>query len=156
MAAFLAALGGEMGIANALGAAEDNRLTQPRRVDWVPTDKSLQHRECTDQSLYADRGRVFYERSLEYEARLRGQDEAEARDLETRLFRALVDLNATRGSVDIGDGDFQPGSTAAEQGSLITWRVRVWEPVWYELYLQGHIATTTVGVEVANGGGTIP
>jgi hypothetical protein len=156
MAAFLTALGGEMGIQNALGAAEDNRLTQPRRVDWVPVERSGEQRECTDKSLYQEHGLVFFERSFEYEVRLRGQDEAEARDLETKLSNGLVRLNATRGTVDIGQGDFQPGSTAAEQGALITWRLRVWEPIWFELYQQGHIATTSINVEIANGGGTVP
>ena len=149
IAAFLEAVGGLVGVPCEVGQAEDNRLTQPERIDWVPVPNSGRRRPCTVQ--YLD-GTVFVERSFEYVVHIRAIDVAQAQHLEGKLFNALVDLNATEPSVEFGEGDIQPGSTAAEQGALITWRARVWEPIYYERWGKGHITTATTSVAVINGG----
>lgn len=145
--AFLAALGGEMGSLNELGKAEDDRLAQPARVLWVPVPRSGRLRECT--VLYED-GRVFWERSFAYDVKLRGLDESAALVLEESLLNALVTLGATSPAVEIEDGDLDPFSVAAEQGFLIAWRIRVWGPIYYERFRQGHIETTATTIETTD------
>ncbi len=145
MAAFLARVAGEAGVPCELGHGEDARLTQPDRITWEPVERSGRVRECV--VLYEDMT-VIWERSMEYDVRLRGIDERAARELETSLFNAFVTLGHTPPALEISDGDIGPFSTAAEQGALIVWRIRVWEPIPYARLRQGHIATTTTGVAV--------
>jgi len=149
MAAFLKTLGGEMGLVIELGKAEDDRLKQPARVTWVPVKNSGQVRECADPGSYPD-GRVIWERSNAWTVNLRGKDEADARYLEQLLFNGLVTIGATSVTTDITSGDVDPFSVVAEQGYLIAWQVRVWEPIYYERFTQGHIETTVTSVDVTD------
>lgn len=145
--AFLRALGGAAGVPCELGKAEDDRLTQPARITWSPIERSGRIRECT--TLYED-GVVYRERSFQYAVKCRGQDVAASMALEARLMNALVTLGATEPAVEVDEGDFNPFSAAAEQGALVEWKIRVWEPIYYQRYQPGHIETTTTGIETVD------
>lgn len=151
--AIVGRVAGEMGHPGLIGAAEDSRLDQPSRVVWVPVERTRMIRECT--TLYSD-GVVYYERSNQWDVHLRGMDEAATETLETLLFNALVTLGMTMPAVEISEGDIRPGSVAAEQGCLIVWRLRIWEPIYYSRYVQAHIETATIGVEVNDASNSIP
>lgn len=153
--ALLRALGGEAGIQMLLGAAEDSRLDQPERIVWVPVDRSGKIRECVNRELYID-GVVYWETSFAYDVMIRGINLAWCKGLEARTLNALLTLGASKPSVDIEDGSFQPGSVAAEQGALISWRLRVWEPVYYSRYMQGHVETVAIGVNVDGSDNQVP
>lgn len=152
MTAFCKAVGGEMSLDNRLGAAEDSRLDQPPRVIWVPVEDSGEVRECTCEY---DDAIVHRERSFEYKVHLRGQDEAACADLEQRLFAALIDVGATEPAIEIGQGDFRPGSSAAEQGCLVIWRIRVWMPLVYRLRTTVPIRSVKTNVNVPSAPNTI-
>lgn len=149
ISAFVSAVAGEMGEPGRVGAAEDSRLDQPPRVLWVADERSSRIRECVNRERYLPMV-VYRERSTQWAVHLRGQDEAAARTLEAKLFNALFALGASEPAVEIADGDERPGSVAAEQGYLIVWRLRVWEPLVVESYVQGHVTTSSVGVQVSN------
>jgi len=154
ISAFVGAVAGEMREPGRVGAAEDSRLDQPPRVIWVADERSSRIRECVNRERYAPMV-VYRERSTQWAVHLRGQDEAAARTLEAKLFNALFTLGASEPAVEINDGDERPGSVAAEQGYLIIWRLRVWEPLVVESYVQGHIATAGVAVLVSDSDNTI-
>ncbi len=151
---FVSAVAGEMQEPARVGAAEDSRLDQPPRVIWVADERSGRIRECTNRNGYGALV-VYRERSTQWAVHLRGLDEGAARTLEAKLFNALFTLGASEPAVEIIDGDERPGSVAAEQGYLIVWRLRVWEPLVVESYVQGHIATSSVGVQVTDSDNTI-
>ena len=154
ISAFVSAVAGEMVEPGRVGAAEDSRLDQPPRVVWVPVERSGLIRECVNTERYGAL-QVYRERSTQWAIHLRGKDEAEARTLEAKFFNALFALGASEPAVEIADGDERPGSVAAEQGYLIIWRIRVWEPLVVERYVQGHIETSSIGVAVNDASNTI-
>lgn len=157
---FLRALSAQAGVKCGLGSAADNdqRLAGRLAVVWTPREDSGQIRECT---CGYDRLQVFYEFSLLYDVHMRGSDMLGAIAMMRRISNAMVAIGATSPGVEFTD-TFSVGESkvANEPGSVIIWPIRVWEPLVYAEYIDGHITTVTSAVNVTdsedNVTGTVP
>lgn len=151
IALFLKDVQAQSGVQCDIGKAGDPKALERAGASlcmWLPDETSGKIRECT--ALHSG-VLAYFETSLLWNVCVRGSDARGAFRLLGRLMNALIAVRASKPGVEWTDGfRVNPANIATERGFLIVWPIRIWEPVIYEEYLQGHIETTATSVDIVD------